>query len=184
MKKMLLIPVVLLLTLTLPTVFAKENPKYYNTTVRFAGDIVGEQTGVKTWPEPPSSKIVIEWEPITLTFQDRGDAREASDRYKDTHNWNSFEGMKDCWLYLRVFIHKGQARAIECYFGGTPGKWDFMLKGSGIWSYVSETKSTITCDGEFTIYELRWTGGQEWKMRTRKCWTGTLSFTIEIEVEE
>lgn len=185
MRKTLLFSVALLLTLTLPIVFAK--PHYYYPTVTFAGDLgeVGEEEILEAWPEPPSSKIVIEWEPIDLTFQDRGTVREASDLYKPPHDWDYFEDLSQNWprpckLYLRVFKHKGKAM-IEYYFGEKNDNFQFVLKGSGTWSQSGNT-DVISCSGEFTIYDLSWIGNKGWKIKYDQRWTGSLSFTIEIEV--
>ena len=189
MRKTLLFAGVLLLTLTLPTVSAI-NPHYFNGTVTFTGDIEGE-ADLEVWD--PSSKIVIEYEPINLTFQHRG-AEEGNDWYVVGYDWNYFEDLSENWLpyyedyfgrlYLRVFKNKGEA-TIKYRFGriteGTYEGWDkYHLEGTGTWS-----GGRIEVENEsFTIYELSYTAkgkkGDKYKTTFDPHWTGLLSFTIEI----
>jgi len=174
MRKTLLFAGVLLLTLTLPTVSAI-NPHYFNGTVTFTGDIEGE-ADLEVWD--PSSKIVIEYELIDLTFQDREEREESDDNI--VHDWNYFEGLRpEGWLYLRVFKNKGEA-TIKYKFGRiTGGIGDgspkYHLEGTGTWS-------DGTVDGPFTIYELTYQpkGKEKTKTTFDPCWTGSLTFNIGI----
>ena len=194
MRKTLLFAVVLLLILTLPTVSA--NPHYSQLTVTFDGDIKGVADDVEVWD--PSSKIVIEWEPINLTFQDRGVTKEDSDWNVTGYDWNYFEDLSQNWLtyyndylpefnyfgqlYLRVFKNKGEA-TIKYYFGKITsgdyeGEYRYRLVGSGTWS-----GARIEVQNEsFTIYELSYKakGKKGFKTTFDPRWTGLLSFTIEI----
>lgn len=196
MRKTLLFAVVLLLALTLPTVFA--NPHYSLSTVTFDGDIKGVADDVEVWG--PSSKIVIEWEPINLTFQDRGVEKEQIDWNVTGHDWDYFEELSQNWLiyysaylpefnyfgelYLRVLKNKGEV-TIKYYFGKITsgdyaGNYSYRLVGSGTWS-----GGRIEVENEsFTIYELSYTAkgkkGDKYKTTFDPHWTGLLSFTIEI----
>ena len=193
MRKTLLFAVVLLLTLTLPTVSAI-HPHYSQRTVRFADDIEGEAL-LEVWD--PSSKIVIEWESINLTYEVIIVGTESTnftklseewlDEYEDSfERWNGIYGMSlndFGWLYLRVFKNKGNAKIVyrfgryEAPLEFTDGYFRYRLEGSGAWS-----DGLITADGSFTIYEISYK--QKGKKGLRETfdplWTGPLSFTIEI----
>lgn len=192
MRKISLFAVVLLLTLTLPTVTFAGG--WLFPTVTFTGDIVVKEGSAILGAWGNKKKTIIEWEPINLTFQDRG-AREGSDWYEAGHDWNYFEDLSENWLpyyenyfgmmYLGVFRNNGEAM-IKYYFGRITsgdykGMFRYRLAGSGEWSNAD---GIIRCVEEsFTIYEISYKakGKKGFKTTFDPRWTGLLSFTIEIE---
>jgi len=194
MKRVLLLSLALLLTLTLlPTVSMaapgknKKEPDY--RTVTFAGDITG--TG---------ELQVLEWgknfrlytptrENTPLEFVDRNDlwVNKTGDYFGGVH--------KKGKLGITITKSTGEASIIYNFDEYESGEIDeryvgwpkYQLEGYGQWEGKSMPYGSVSASGDFKISQMFYTSMSKGKAKSatgvtfEEVWTGLLSFTITID---
>jgi len=188
MKRVLLLSLALLLTLTLLPIAAKGKPfpKVEEAIVVFYGPDVKENT-------------------LTLTFDTRGSTTRLYPTGDQTVKLEflfglSFEDLKEetdypnCDDSVGIIINKKtQATTIVYKFyrygtGEYKGKFKYQLEVSGEWSGTNLPYGTIKCvDDEATIFEMIYPRmsnkpgkGAISPIKAKVVWSGPLEFTITI----
>jgi hypothetical protein len=181
MKRVLLISLALILTLTLlpTTPIAALKPKPEETAqVTFSGDIT---SGVLTLDVYRSGKLVVVTGPAGFTFKG---------------NLGNFTGSQEGNLGIRIDKRTGEADIIYSFDRYEPNDVDeryvgwlkYQLEGPGTWSGESTPYGTIDVDGDtFTIYQMNYTSGSKKNgkgatlVTYEKVWSGSVSFNVTID---